>query len=66
LPKFLQPKPEPYAFALGIDANGNVLHNLQYDASDAYSPITSVKQYGDHLYFGSLTHEGWGKIEVPK
>ena len=66
LPEFLQPKPQPYAFALGIDANGNILHNLQYDSSDAYSPITSVKQYDDHLYFGSLTHEGWGKIEVPK
>ncbi|MDC1000410.1 SMP-30/gluconolactonase/LRE family protein [Candidatus Marinimicrobia bacterium] len=66
LPEFLQPKPKPYAFALGIDADGNVLYNLQYDAGDAFSPITSVKQYNDHLYFGSLNHEGWGKIKVPK
>ena len=62
----LQPQPEPYAFALGIDKNGNVLHNLQYGANDAYSPITSVKQYGDELYFGSLTHKGWGKIKAPE
>ena len=66
LPEFLQPQPEPYAFALGIDKNGNILHNLQYGENDAYSPITSVKQYGDKLYFGSLTHQGWGKIESPK
>ena len=66
LPEFLQPQPEPYAFALGIDGNGNILHNLQYGASDAYSPITSVKQYGDELYFGSLTHKGWGKIKAPE
>lgn len=66
LPEFLQPQPEPYAFILGIDDSGNVLHNLQYGASDAYSPITSAKQYDGHLYFGSLTHEGWGKIEAPK
>ena len=66
LPEFLQPQPEPYAFALGIDKNGNILHNLQYGGNDAYSPITSVKQYGDELYFGSLTHKGWGKIESPK
>ena len=54
------------AFILGIDDSGNVLHNLQYGASDAYSPITSAKQYDGYLYFGSLTHEGWGKIEAPK
>jgi hypothetical protein len=66
LPDFLQPQPEPYAFALGIDKNGNILHNLQYGGKDAYSPITSVKQYDDKLYFGSLTHKGWAKIESPK
>lgn len=66
LPEFLQPQPEPYAFALGIDADGNILHNLQYGAEDAYSPITSVKQYGNELYFGSLTHKGWGKIKAPE
>ena len=66
LPESLQPQPAPYAFALGIDGNGNVLHNLQYGANDAYSPITSVKQYDDELYFGSLTHKGWGKIKAPE
>ena len=65
LPNFLQPQPEPYAFALGVDKDGNILHNLQYGGSDAYSPITSVKQYGNELYFGSLSHNGWGKIELP-
>ena len=66
LPEFLQPQPEPYAFALGIDADGNILHNLQYGAEDAYYPITSVKQYGNELYFGSLSHKGWGKIKAPE
>ena len=66
LPKFLQPKPEPYAFALGIDKNGNVLHNFQYGGKNAYSPITSVKQHDNKLYFGSLSHKGWGKIELPE
>ncbi len=66
LPESLQPQPEPYAFVLGIDANGNILHNLQYGGKDAYFPITSVKQYGNELYFGSLLHKGWGKIKAPK
>ena len=66
LPEFLQPQPEPYAFVLGINDNGKVIHNLQYGAEDAYSPITSVKEYGDFLFFGSLTHAGFGRIKTPK
>lgn len=76
LPEFLQPQPKPYAFVIGIDKEGNVLHNLQYGADDAYSPITSVKQYrfldiremkiGNYLFFGSLTHKGFGKIKAPQ
>ena len=66
LPESLQPQPINHSFVLGIDEGGNVVHNLQYKADDAYSPITSVKQYENDLYFGSLTHAGWGKIEIQK
>ena len=66
LPELLQPQPINHSFVLGIDEGGKVVHNLQYKADDAYSPITSVKQYENNLYFGSLTHAGWGKIEIPK
>ena len=66
LPESLQPQPIKHSYVLGIDEDGNVVHNLQYLSDDAYSPITSVKQYGNDLYFGSLTHAGWGKIEAPK
>ena len=66
LPELLQPQPVNHSFVLGLNEDGNVVHNLQYQANEAYSPITSVKQYNDILYFGSLTHPGWGKIEVPK
>ena len=66
LPELLQPQPINHSFVLGLNEDGKVVHNLQYQANEAYSPITSVKQYNDILYFGSLTHPGWGKIEVPK
>ena len=66
LPESLQPQPTKHSYVLGIDEQGKVIYNLQYKSDDAYSPITSVKQYENHLYFGSLTHSGWGKIEVPK
>ena len=66
LPEFLQPQPEPFAFVLGIDGNGKVLHNLQYRSKNAFSPITSVKQFGGKLFFGSLTYRGFGSITAPK
>ncbi|MFJ2490144.1 SMP-30/gluconolactonase/LRE family protein [Pseudomonas iridis] len=49
------PKPvEKRGFVLGLDLQGKVITNLQ-DASDGnYSPITTVREYGDWLYFGSL------------
>lgn len=50
------PKPvEKRGFVLGLDSNGQVIANLQDASSGNYSPITSVREYGDTLYFGSLT-----------
>jgi hypothetical protein len=66
LPESLQPQPIDHSFVLGLDENAKVVHNLQYQSDEAYSPITSVKQYNDNLYFGSLTHSGWGMIKIPK
>jgi len=66
LPELLQPQPVRHSFVLGLDESGKIVHNLQYQSNKAYSPITSVKQYENNLYFGSLTHPGWGKIKVPK
>ena len=66
LPESLQPQPINHSFVLGLDENAKVVHNLQYQSDEAYSPITSVKQYNDNLYFGSLTYSGWGMIKIPK
>ncbi len=66
LPKFLQPKPRMYAFALGLDLNGKVIANLQYEGKDAYAPITSVREYHDWLYFGSLSNPAIGRLPLNK
>jgi len=66
LPAFLQPKPKHYSFVLGITGEGEVIYNYQDDSKDSYAPITSVNQYGNELYFGSLSHSGWGKMMVPE
>ncbi|MCE2680716.1 MAG: SMP-30/gluconolactonase/LRE family protein [Burkholderiales bacterium] len=50
------PKPvEHRAMALGLNEVGSVVANLQDNGSDNYSPITSVRESGDSLYFGSLS-----------
>lgn len=64
LPGFLRPKPVQYAFVLGIDAEGKVIHNLQ-DPDGAFAPITSVQEHGGKLYFGSIVESAFGRIDVP-
>jgi sugar lactone lactonase YvrE len=64
LPGFLRPKPVQYAFVLGIDAEGNIVHNLQ-DPGGAFAPITSVQEHGGKLYFGSIIEPAFGRIDVP-
>ena len=49
------PKPvEKRGFVLGLDLNGKVIANLQDASNGNYSPITTAREYGDWLYFGSL------------
>ncbi|MGK7916530.1 MAG: SMP-30/gluconolactonase/LRE family protein [Prochloraceae cyanobacterium] len=66
LPKFMLPAPERYGFVLGIDGNGNVLHNLQDPSPESYSPITSVEENEGILYLGSLTYDAIGRIKAPQ
>ncbi len=55
LPESIVPPPEiiHYGMFLGIDESGKVVHNLQAP-SGKWHNITSVNQYGDKLYLGSL------------
>jgi sugar lactone lactonase YvrE len=64
LPEWLKPQPAQRAFVLGLDLDGHVVANLQYAGPDAYAPITSVEQYGEWLYFGSLTYPAIGRIKL--
>lgn len=64
LPNFLQPKPAHKAWVLALDENGKVLANLQHDSKDAYAPITSVREWGPWLYFGSLTEDSLARLPL--
>ncbi|WP_193560113.1 SMP-30/gluconolactonase/LRE family protein [Pseudomonas arsenicoxydans] len=59
------PKPvENRAFALGLDVDGKVIANLQDGSSGNYSPITTVREYGDWLYFGSLKAKNMARLPL--
>jgi sugar lactone lactonase YvrE len=64
LPAFLQPAPERYSFVLGIDAQGEVVYNLQ-GPSGKFAQISSVQEYGGKLFLGSLGEDGIGVAERP-
>ena len=63
-PSALQPKPERHAFVLGLDADGNVVHNLQDADGARFSMTSSAEQVGDWLYVGSVSEPSWGRIRV--
>lgn len=65
-PSFMQPKPAHHAFVIGVNAEGEVLYNLQDDTKQAFAPITSVRREGKYLYFGSLTQAAIGRLAVPE
>ncbi len=58
------PHPQKYAFVIGLDVNGKVIHNLQ-DPGAKFAPVTSVEQYKKKLYLGSVEDNAIGRIKVP-
>lgn len=59
------PKPvEKRAFALGLDLDGKVIANLQDASTGNYSPITTVREYGDWLYLGSLKAKNMARLPL--
>lgn len=59
------PKPvEKRGFALGLDLDGQVIANLQDGSTGNYSPITTVREYGDWLYFGSLKEQHMARLPL--
>lgn len=64
VPGFLQPRPSKHSFVLGLGLDGTVIANLQYAGNAAYAPITSVREHGPWLYFGSLTETAIGRLPL--
>ena len=65
IPESLQPQAKRHAIALGVDIEGRVVKNLQNDAPDSFSPLTSVRDAGEYLYLGSLDRDALGRVRAP-
>lgn len=63
LPDPLQPKSGTWTMIIGVDKDGNVLKHF-HDSKGAYSQISSVQQFGNKLYLGSLFEETIGILEL--
>jgi sugar lactone lactonase YvrE len=64
LPPSVQPKPKHHGIALGLDLDGKLIANLQDASPGAFSPVTSVREAGPWLYFGSLTEDSIGRLPL--
>ena len=64
IPERLQPKATRYAFVLGLNEQGEVVHNLQ-DPTGAFGEVTGVVEHEGYLYLGSLVEEAIGRIKLP-
>jgi sugar lactone lactonase YvrE len=64
LPQFLRPKAVRYGMVLALDENGHVLASLHDTGGEHLREITSVEQAGDFIYFGSLSNDRIGRMEV--
>lgn len=53
-----------YGFVVGLDLDGNVTHNYQ-DPSGQCTSITSVNEYDNKLYLGSLSMQAACVFELP-
>ena len=63
VPPRLMPKPKNHSFILGVDNNGIIRYDLQ-DPSGGFAQITSIQQYGDILYIGSLMEPAIGTFDL--
>lgn len=63
LPDRLQPEASRITFVIGIDAEGEVVHNLQAPG-DQYHYVTGVREHAGTLYLGSLVDTAVAKVPI--
>ena len=61
LPKAFWPAPQPYGLVLALNEDGEIIKSLHDPSGKHLKEITSARQFGDHLYLGSLHNDRIGK-----
>lgn len=56
-------EPKPFGMVVGLDLEGNVVHNFQ-DSTGVFHDITSVTEWDGKLWIGSLKMNGLGRLEL--
>jgi len=65
LPSPLWPKPEPYAFVVQLNEQGNVVDTFQDPQGKELWAVTSACERDGYLYLGSLHNDRIGKYKLP-
>jgi sugar lactone lactonase YvrE len=65
LPEGLLSNTPRYGFVLGLNQDGQVIHNLQ-DPEGTYAGVSSVTEHGGMLYLGSLVEDAIGRLPTPE
>lgn len=63
--RLVQIQPPPVAWVLGLDDQGQARQSLR-DTSGTYASVTSVNEYGGHLYLGSIAMKAVGRLQTPE
>lgn len=64
LPDRLRPGPRHTVWAMAVDLDGTVVHDLQ-GSHPEFRLVTAVCEHGGNLYLGSLTQKAVGVVELP-
>lgn len=56
-------EPKPFGMVVGLDLEGNVVHNFQ-DSTGVFHDITSATEFDGTLWIGSLRMDGVGKMNL--
>ncbi|MCB1177439.1 MAG: strictosidine synthase family protein, partial [Leptospiraceae bacterium] len=64
LPKFLWPRPKPYAFIFALDEEGEVINSFQDSNGSHIKHLTSAIENEGYLYLGSLHEKRIGKYKL--
>ncbi len=65
IPEAMRPKAAKHGRVIKLNFNGTVVADLQDATDGTYAPITSVRERGASLYFGSIEYPGMGQLPLP-